>query len=239
MAREATAANPLVPLRIFRARNATTANAVQMLMVAGLLGTFFLGALYLQRVLGYGALHVGLAFLPVALMIAALSVGASARLILRVGARATVIPGLLLAGGGLVLFRRAGLHADYVRDLLPAMLLLGTGAGLAFPALTSLAMSGATPSESGLASGLFQTTQQVGAALGLAVLATLATTRTGDLRAGGASADAALTGGYHLAFGISALLVVAALVLAVVLLRAEPAGATAEVRRAQPAYSED
>ena len=122
------------------------------------------------------------------------------------------------------------------------MLLLGIGAGLAFPALMSLAMSGATPSESGLASGLFHTTQQVGAALGLAVLATLATTRTGDLRAGGATPDAALTGGYHLAFGIGALLVAAALVLAVTLLRPESQAATApaeDVAGARPAYSED
>jgi EmrB/QacA subfamily drug resistance transporter len=239
VAREATAAHPLVPLRIFRARNATTANAVQMLMVAGLLGMFFLGALYLQRVLGYGALDVGLAFLPVALMIAALSLGVSARLILRAGARATLTPGLALAGLGLVLFRRAGVHADYVPDLLPAMLLLGTGAGLAFPALTTLAMSGATPSESGLASGLFQTTQQVGAALGLAVLATLATTRTGDLRASGATADAALTGGYHLAFGIGALLLAGALVLALALLRTAPAVTTEQAPAAAPAWSED
>jgi MFS family permease len=159
---------------------------------------------------------------------------------MRFGARATLIPGLVLAGAGLVLFRRAGVEADYVRDLLPVMLLLGVGAGLAFPALTSLAMSGATPSESGLASGLFQTTQQVGAALGLAVLATLATTRTGDLRAGGAPPDAALTGGYHLAFGIGALLVAAALVLAVTLLRTEAQTAPAEnVAGARPAYSED
>jgi len=242
VAREATAAYPLVPLRIFRRRNATTANLVQMLMVAGMLGMFFLGALYLQRVLGYGALDVGLAFLPVALAIAALSVGVSARLIMRFGGRATLIPGLVLAGAGLLLFRRAGVGADYLRDLLPAMLLLGVGAGLAFPALTSLAMSGAPPSESGLASGLFQTTQQVGAALGLAVLATLATTRTGDLRAGGATPDAALTGGYHLAFGIGALLVAAALVLAVTLLRPESQAAIApaeDVAGARPAYTAD
>jgi EmrB/QacA subfamily drug resistance transporter len=242
VAREATAAHPLVPLRIFRNRNATTANAVQMLMVAGMLGMFFLGALYLQRVLGYGALDVGLAFLPVAVAIATLSLGVSARLILRFGGRGTLIPGLVLAGAGLVLFRRAGVDADYVRDLLPVMLLLGIGAGLAFPALTSLAMSGATPSESGLASGLFQTTQQVGAALGLAVLATFATTRTADLQAAGATPDAALVGGYHLAFGIGAVLVAAALVLAVTVLRsdAQPAAALAEdVPRARPAYSED
>src|SRR3954452_20192260 len=176
VAREATAAHPLVPLRIFRSRDVAGANAVQMLMVAGLLGMFFLGALYLQRVLGYGALQVGLAFLPVALAIATLSLGASARLITRFGARATLVPALLLIAAGLALFRGAPLDADYLTDLLPVMLLLGIGGRLAFPALMTLAMSGATEEDSGLASGLVNTTQQVGGALGLAVLATLATT---------------------------------------------------------------
>ncbi len=243
VAREATAAQPLVPLRIFRARNATTANLVQMLLVAGMLGVFFLGALYLQRVLGYGALDVGLAFLPVALGIATLSLGVSARLILRFGGRATLLPGLVLAGLGLLLFSRVPVDATYVRDLLPAMVLLGIGVGLAFPALTSLAMSGATPSESGLASGLFQTTQQVGAALGLAVLATLSTTRTESLRAAGDSASSALTSGYHLAFTIAVVLVVGALALAVTLLRPEtapvPAASAEDVRGVRPAFSEE
>ena len=243
VAREATAAQPLVPLRIFRARNATTANLVQMLLVAGMLGVFFLGALYLQRVLGYGALDVGLAFLPVALGIATLSLGVSARLILRFGGRATLVPGLVLAGLGLLLFSRVPVDATYVRDLLPAMVLLGIGVGLAFPALTSLAMSGATPSESGLASGLFQTTQQVGAALGLAVLATLSTTRTESLRAAGDSASSALTSGYHLAFTIAVVLVVGALALAVTLLRPEtapaPAASAEDIRGARPAFSEE
>ena len=239
VAREATAAHPLVPLRIFRSRIVAGANAVQMLMVAGLLGMFFLGALYLQRVLGYGALQVGLAFLPVALGIGTLSLGASARLITRFGAQATLLPGLVLVAAGLLLFRRAPLGADYATDLLPVMVLLGVGAGLAFPALMTLAMSGATESDSGLASGLVNTTQQVGGALGLAVLATLSTTRTESLRAGGDGADAALLGGYHLAFGIAAILVLAALGFAIALLRPEPATATAEARGAQPAYSED
>jgi EmrB/QacA subfamily drug resistance transporter len=243
VAREATAAHPLVPLRIFRARNATTANVVVMLMIGGLLGMFFLGALYLQRVLGYGALEVGLAFLPVAVAIGTLSVGVSARLIVRFGARATLAPGLALVAAGLGVLQRAPIDATYVRDLLPAMLLLGVGAGLAFPALTSLAMSGATPSDSGLASGLFNTTQQVGAALGLAVLATLSATRTGDLRASGESVNQALVGGYHLAFAIAGFLVLAALATALAFLRSEgaveAAPAAEDVRGAVPAYSED
>src|SRR4051812_28821791 len=236
VAREATAAHPLVPLHIFRSRIVAGANAVQMLMVAGLLGMFFLGALYLQRVLGYGALQVGLAFLPVALGIGTLSLGASARLITRFGARATLVPGLVLAAAGLALFRRAPLGADYVTDLLPVMVLLGVGAGLAFPALMTLAMSGATESDSGLASGLVNTTQQVGGALGLAVLATLSTTRTESLLGRGADRDAALLGGYHLAFGIAALLVLGALALTFVLPRR--ATATSEAPAAAPAYSE-
>ena len=240
--REATAAHPLVPLGIFRSRTVTAANLVQMLMIAGLLGVFFLGALYMQRVLGYGALQVGLAFLPVALAIGTLSLGVSARLIMRFGAWATLVPGLALVVAGLALFRRAPADAAYLRDLLPVMLLLGTGAGLAFPALMTLAMSGATPQESGLASGLVNTTQQVGGALGLAVLATLSTTRTGALAAHGASPTEALMGGYHVAFGIAALLVAGALALALVLLRGQPADAATTAEQtpgAQPAYSED
>src|SRR3954451_3287629 len=239
VAREATAAHPLVPLRVFRSRDVTGANVVQLLMVAGLLGMFFLGALYLQRVLGYGALDVGLAFLPVAVIIGALSLGASARLNMRFGARATLLRGLVLIAGGLVLFARSPVAASYVIDILPPMVLLGTGAGLCFPALMTLAMSGATASDSGLASGLVNTAQQVGGALGLAVLATLSTTRTADLRAAGSGPDAALVGGYHLAFGIAALLVLAALAVALVVLRRAGAAATEEATAAAPAYAEE
>jgi EmrB/QacA subfamily drug resistance transporter len=222
LARQATAARPLLPLRIFRSRNLSGANLVQALMVAGMLGMFFLGSLYLQRVLGYDAQQIGLAFLPVALGIGALSLGLSARLTTRFGARTVLLPGLVLVAVGLVLFSRVPGHASYLVDLLPVMLLLGVGAGLAFPALMTLAMSGATAEDSGLASGLVNTTQQVGAAFGLAVLATVSTARTGHLLAAGRAGDAALTGGYHLAFGIGAALVVAALVVAVLVLRPGP-----------------
>jgi EmrB/QacA subfamily drug resistance transporter len=237
VAREATAAHPLVPLSVFRSRTVAGANLVQLLMVAGLLGMFFLGALYMQRVLGYGALEVGLAFLPVALGIGTLSLGFSARLITRFGARATLVPALASVAAGLALFRRAPLDASYATDLLPVMLLLGIGGGLAFPALMTLAMGGATESDSGLRSGLVNTTQQVGGALGLAVLATLSTTRTGELRAAGDPEAAALLGGYHLAFGIAALLVLAALAFALTLPR--PSAHPSEAPAAEPAYSED
>ncbi len=226
VARQARAANPLMPLRVFSSRTVTVANLIQALFVAGLFGMFFLGALEMQRVLRYDAIEVGLAFLPVALGIAALSLGFSARLIMRFGARPTLIVGTALAAAGLVLFRGAPVHAHYLADLLPTMVLLGVGAGLAFPSVMTLAMSAATPEDSGLASGMVNTTQQVGGALGLAVLATLATTRTNHLLAHGGSFASSLTSGYHLAFTIGAILVIVALVLAVAVLRpqtAEPA----------------
>ena len=222
IARESLARTPLVPLRIFRSRNVSGANATQVLMVGAMFGMFFLGALYMQQVLGYGALDIGLAFLPVALGIGILSLGFSARLNMRYGARATLIPGLALIAGGLALFARAPIDASYWVDLFPSMVLLGVGAGLAFPSLMTLAMSGATQEDSGLASGLVNTTQQGGGALGLAVLATLATTRTDTLLDTGDSAVSALTGGYQLAFIVAAALAVGAITLAVTVLRSTP-----------------
>jgi predicted MFS family arabinose efflux permease len=222
VAREQRAANPLVPLRIFRSRVVSAANAVQALMVAGMFSMFFLGALYLQRVLGYDAIEVGLAFLPVALGIGILSAGFAPRMIVRYGGRAALLPGLALMAGGLAYFQRLPLDASYVVDLFPAMLMLGLGAGLSFPALMTLAMSGATPEDSGLASGLVNTTQQVGGALGLAVLATLSTTRTETLLAQGDATAAALTDGYRLAFVIATAVLLAALALAAVALHPAP-----------------
>ncbi|MBV8944931.1 MAG: MFS transporter, partial [Solirubrobacterales bacterium] len=245
--RQARAASPLIPLRVFRSRTVTIANLMQVLMVAGMFGMFFLGALYLQRVLRYDAIEVGLAFLPVALGIAALSLRLAASLMMRFGAKPALIAGLVLVAAGLLVFRRAPVKADYVSDLLPVMVLLGVGAGLVFPALMTLAMSGATAEDSGLASGLVNTTQQVGGALGLAVLATLATTRTDALSAHGASSADALTGGYHLAFTIAAGLVLAAIAIGLVLLRparaleavGEPSHAALADAELEPAYLEE
>ena len=225
IARQATAANPLMPLRVFRSRDVTIANVIQMLFVAGLFGMFFLGALEMQRVLHYDAVEVGLAFLPVALGIAALSLGFAARLIMRFGAKPTLVAGTALAAVALLLFRNAPVHAQYLPDLFPTMVLLGVGAGLAFPSLMTIAMSSATPEDAGIASGLVNTTQQVGGALGLAVLATLSSTHSTSLLAQGDSIGSALTSGYHLAFTIGAVLVVIALGLAVFGLRSPTAQA--------------
>ena len=219
--REATARNPLVPLRIFRSRNVTGANIIQALTVAGMFGMFFLGVLYLQRVLGYDALETGLAFLPTTIMMGTLSVRYSERLIMRFGARTTLLPGLVLIAAGLALFARVPVEGSYVTDVLPSMILIGTGVGTSFPALATLAMSGATQSDAGLASGLVNTTVQVGAAVGLAVLATLSATRTEDLIENAESPAAALTGGYQLAFLIGAGLVVLAIAVAAMVLRPE------------------
>ena len=223
VARQATAQNPLLPLRVFRPRNVWGANLVQLLMVAGMLGFFFMNSLYMQRVLGLNPLQIGFAFLPVAVTIGVLSVGLSARLTTRFGARRVLLPALILVATGLALYMRLPVRSNYFIDLLPGMFLLGVGAGLVFPSLATLAMSSATESDSGLASGLLNTTAQVGGALGLAVLATLAASQTQSLLALGESAPDALTGGFRMVFGMSAALLVAALVLAAALLREQPA----------------
>jgi MFS family permease len=223
VARQATAKNALLPLRVFRPRNVWGANVVQLLMVAGLLGFFFMNSLYMQRVLGLNPLQIGFAFLPVAVTIGILSVGLSARLTTRFGARRVLLPALILVGSGLALYIRLPVHSNYFVDLLPGMLLLGVGAGLVFPSLATLAMSSATESDSGLASGLLNTTAQVGGALGLAVLATLTASHTQSLRALGESAPDALTAGFRMVFGMSAALLVAALVIAAIVLRQQPA----------------
>jgi EmrB/QacA subfamily drug resistance transporter len=237
VAREATAAKPLIPLRIFRSRNVTGANLIQMLLVAGMFGMFFLGSLYLQRVRGYDALQIGLAFLPTTLVMGVLSLRFSEPLIMRFGARRTLLPGLVFIGVGLALFARVPVNGSYVADVLPALIVVALGIGTSFPALMTLAMSGATQEDAGLASGLVNTSAQVGGALGLAVLATLSATRSDHLLSAGKSTAAALTGGYHLAFLIGAALVGAGLVLALTVLQPEQKAA-AEAVEGEAAYSE-
>lgn len=229
VAREATAPTPLVPLRVFRSRNLSAANAIQALLVAGMFSLFFLGTLYLRRVLGYDALSIGLAFLPTTLIMGTLSLRYSERLVMRFGPRGCLIPGLVLIAAGLALFARAPVHGRYVIDVLPPLVLLGTGIGISFAALMTLAMSDVAPGEAGLASGLANTTAQVGGALGLAVLATLSATRTNHLLAHGHALSSALTGGYRVGFVIGAALIVVALVVAVTVLRRPAVAAQAGV----------
>jgi EmrB/QacA subfamily drug resistance transporter len=242
VARQARIANPLMPLRLFRSRNVAGANTIQALLVAGMFGMFFLGALYLQRILGYDALEVGLAFLPTTIVMGTLSLGFSEKLIMRFGPRTTLIPGVLLIGAGLLLFARTPVEGNYVADLLAPLLLVGLGVGTAFPSLMTLAMSGATQSDAGLASGLVNTSMQVGGAIGLAVLATLATERTDGQLADGATHLAALNSGYHLAYLVGVALVAAAAVIAVTVLRQPPmpmeAPEGAIEQQGEPAYSE-
>ena len=240
--RQARIANPLMPLRLFRSRNVTGANAVMALLVVGFFSMFFLGALYLQEILGYSPLGVGLAFLPSCIVMGTLSLRYAERLIMGIGARSALVSGLVIAGAGLLLFARAPVDGNYLTDVFPVMVLLGTGAGLAFPALMTLSMSGATPRDSGLASGLVNTTVQVGGAIGLAVLATLAAERTDALRADGVSANAALNSGFHLAYLTGAALISVAVVVALVVVRspapaAEHAAAHGSAE-AEPEYAE-
>jgi MFS family permease len=213
------------------------------LTVAGMFGLFFMGSLYLQRVLGYDALQIGLAFLPATLIMGVLSFRFAEPLIMRFGARRTLLPGLVLIVVGLALFTRAPVDGSYVEHVLPVMIILGLGIGVCFPALMTLAMSGATQQDAGLASGLVNTTAQVGGALGLAVLATLSSTRSDSLIAGGDSTASALTSGYHLAFLVGAGLVVGAIVVAVTVLQPEERAvaqleAEAEQADAEPAMYE-
>jgi EmrB/QacA subfamily drug resistance transporter len=238
IARQARIANPLMPLRLFRSRNVGGSNLVQALTVVGMFGLFFLGALYLQRILGYTPFEVGLAFLPATIVMAAMSFRFTARLNLRFGAKATLLPGMVLIGLAMVLFALTPVDATYAIDLLPAMIVFGLGAGLAFPSLMTLAMSGATRSDSGLASGLVNTSVQVGGAIGLAVLATLATERTDSLLADGVSQASALNSGYHLAYLIGVALVTAAIVVAALILEPEDRAErrVADEAGGEPAY---
>ncbi len=217
--RQARIANPLVPLRLFRSANVAGANAVQALVVAGMFGMFFMGALYLQRVLGYDPLEVGLAFLPATIAMGTMSLKVSDRVNMRFGPKAVLVPALAALALALLLMARTPVVGGFAADLLAPMTLMGLGAGLAFPALMTLAMSGVEMEDSGLASGLVNTSVQVGGAIGLAVLATLASERTDSLRASGETASAALNGGYHLAYVIGAGLIAIAIAIAIAVLR--------------------
>jgi EmrB/QacA subfamily drug resistance transporter len=235
IARQARVANPLMPLRLFRSPNVSGANLVQALLVVGMFGMFFLGALYMQRILGYDALQVGLAYLPLTVVMGTMSFRFTGQLNLRFGPQATLVPAMVFIVAGLLLLARTPVDASYVVDLLPAMILIGLGSGLGFPSLMTLAMSGATPSDSGLASGLVNTSVQVGGAIGLAVLATFATERTAAQLADGEAPAVALNSGYHLAYLIGAGLVVVGIVVAVTVLRSRVPKTAAEPATEAPA----
>jgi EmrB/QacA subfamily drug resistance transporter len=216
--RQRRAAEPLVRLGIFGSRAVSGGNAVQLLTIAGMMGFQFTVALFLQEALGYTPSETGFAMLPVPAAIAIVSLVLSGPLIARAGARTVLLVGEVLLVAGLLLLVRPG-TGSYLVDVLPSMLVLGLGAGLVLPAVTTVMMSDATPADAGLASGLANTSQQVGAALGVAALAALAAARTDGLVAGGVPHVEALTAGYQLAFTASAVLVAVATGLAVAVLR--------------------
>jgi EmrB/QacA subfamily drug resistance transporter len=216
---ERNTATPLMPLGLFRLRNLYTANIIAVLWAAAMFAWFFISALYMQLVLQYSALQVGLAFLPANLIMAVFSLGISARLVMRFGIKLPMAGGLLLGALGLVLFALAPVNGDFLLHVLPGMVLLGLGAGIAFNPMLLAAMSDVEPADSGLASGIVNTAFMLGGALGLAVLASLAARYTGDLAAKGVAPVVALNGGYQVAFAVSALFAVAAALLGAFWLR--------------------
>jgi EmrB/QacA subfamily drug resistance transporter len=238
LAIEARASAPLVPLGLFRLRNLAISNVVGVLWAAAMFAWFFLSALYLQLVLGYSPLEVGLAFLPGNLIMGFLSLGLSAKLVMRFGIRPPLAVGLGLASLGLLLFARAPVDGNFVVDVLPSMILLGLGAGMAFNPVLLAAMSDVEPSDAGLASGVVNTAFMMGGALGLAVLASLAASRTETLTSSGEGPLEALTGGYHAAFLAGAAFALAAAVIGGTLLRAGVPGAEAEEPIVEPVVEE-
>jgi len=222
---ELRVANPLVPLGLFKLRNLATANVIGVLWSAGMFAWFFLSALYLQVVLGYDPLQVGLAFLPANLIMGAFSLGLSARLVMRFGIKAPLSVGLGIAALGLLLFAFAPVGGSFVLHVLPGMVLLGIGGGMAFNPVLLAAMSDAEPKDAGLASGVVNTSFMMGGALGLAILASLAAARSESLAASGMDAIAATNGGYQVAFVAGAIIAAIAAILAATLLRAGKAGA--------------
>ena len=231
---EARVRAPLMPLKLFRLRNLSAANVVGVLWAAAMFAWFFLSALYLQLVLGYNPMQVGLAFLPANIVMAVFSVGLSARLVMRFGYRLPLATGLGLAAAGLLLFARAPLGGSFVIDVLPGMLLLGIGAGIAFNPVLMAAMNDVAPDESGLASGIVNTAFMMGGALGLAVLASLAAGRTDSLLRAGRDQLAALNGGYHVAFLVGACFAALAAAVGAALLRGRTSITTREAEPVKP-----
>jgi EmrB/QacA subfamily drug resistance transporter len=235
---ESRVSSPLVPLGLFRLRNLATANIVGVLWAGAMFAWFFLTALYLQLVLGYSPLRVGLVFLPANVIMAAFSLGLSAKIVTRFGIRAPLATGLGLAALGLALFARAPVHGGLLANVLPSMLLLGLGAGLAFNPVLLAAMGDVDQRDSGLASGIVNTSFMMGGAVGLAALASVAASRTTHLIAAGESHAAALLGGYHLAYLIGAAFALVAAVLSAVLLRTDAAPQAEPARDSAPVLAD-
>jgi EmrB/QacA subfamily drug resistance transporter len=209
--------NPLVPLRIFSNRSLAASDATMLVVAAGLFGVFFFCTLYFQQVLGYSALKTGVAYLPWTLTTISVSTLAS-RIVDRFTPKPVLVGGLVLATVGFLLLSRVSGHGDYVSHVLPAMVVLGAGLGLTFVPITISATSGVAPGDSGLASGLLSTTQQVGGSLGLAILSTVSTTRVGNALGAGSTLPLALTHGFKGAFIAAAGLCAVGLLVALALL---------------------
>jgi len=216
---QARLANPIMPLRILRTPGLASTSVVRGLLASGLFSTFFLGALYLERVQGYSALRTGMAFMPLTLVVGVLSAGVTARLMARFGPRRVMLPGLVLAGFGLLLMSRVGEHSSYFPTMFFALLILGLGAGTAFIPLLAIAMEHVPNADAGLASGIVNVSLQVSAALGLALLGTIASNRAHSLAAAGTPVAEALTRGFRLSFALAAATVVVGLLVAAVVLR--------------------
>jgi EmrB/QacA subfamily drug resistance transporter len=232
---ESRVSHPLMPLGLFKHRNLSTANGVAVLLAGSMFAWFFLTALYLQFVLGYSPLKVGLAFLPSSLIMGSFSLGLSAKLVMRFGIKPPMVAGMLFMAAGLLLYARLPVDGSFVLDILPGSVLLGIGAGMGFNPLLLAAMGDVEPTEAGLASGVVNTAFMMGGALGLAVLASLSASRTDNLLSAGDDRLTALTGGYHLAFLIGALFAIAGAVVGGLLIRADkPVAMHAE---AEPAHS--
>ena len=231
---EARVQHPLMPLGLFRLRSVSVANVVGVLWAAAMFAWFFISALYMQLVLNYTPMQIGLAFLPANVIMAVFSLGLSAKIVMRFGIRKPLAAGLWLAAIGLALFARAPVNGSFVVDVLPGMMLLGLGAGMAFNPVLLAAMSEVSPADSGLASGVVNTSFMMGGALGLAVLASAAAARSASMEAAGAQMPLALTGGYNLAFLVGAVFAAAAGLIGALLLRTAMPGQAQNNEEAAP-----
>jgi MFS family permease len=227
LAIESRVSAPLVPLRLFRVRSVAAANVMGVFWAAAMFAWFFISALYMQLVLGYDPMQIGLAFLPANVIMAAFSIGWSAKVVMRFGIRLPIVVGMLLSTVGLTLFAFSPVGGSFLLHILPGMLLLGVGCGMALNPVMLAAMNDVAPSESGLASGVVNTSFMMGGALGLAVLASLAAARTG-----GSHTAEALNAGYHAAFAVAALFALAAALVSALLPRA-PAAAPENSKETQ------